>query len=200
MDKKVQRIKLNWGIPGIRLIVKKEIKGFRISLAALRKFYSLIKGYRRLEEKARIVQEEEETLKSKLVRLVVSHPGIAGLETTINNLRTSIYESHFREIVYDRELLKKSLGPAYEGVVLEDLRLTVTLTPDYPKEELIHFLKKFFIQEQIYKKLVKEEMILRVDETQLNKMIEEKQIQLLEGARNIQESVNWKIKTRLVKK
>lgn len=187
------------GIPRVMLIVKKGVERIKISLAAVQKFYSLIKKHRLIEHKEQLLQEKKETIKKILVNFVSSHPGLAGLETEANNLRTSIYESRSQEIIYDRCLLKKSLGPAYEGAVLEDLRLTVTLTSDYPKEELIQFLKKFFADEQVYKKLVKEEVILRVDEVKLKGMIEEKQIRLLEGSRNIQESSVWNVKTRMVK-
>jgi len=192
--------KISSSIPRVILMVQKGSEGIvRLSLAAAQKFYSLIKKYRLIEYGELILRAKKEPVKKALVKFVSLHPGLVGLETESNHLRTSIYESRSIEIVYDRNLLKKSLGSAYEGVVFEDLRLTVTLTSDYPKEELIQFLKKFFINEYIYKALVNEEIILRVDDVKLQGMIEEKQIQLLEGARNIRESSVWNVKTRMVK-
>lgn len=199
MAQKEKLERITSGIPGVMLMVKKGAERIKIPLDAIRKFYCFIKKHRLIEHKEQLLREKKETIKKILVKFVSSHPGLTGLETETNNLRTSIFESRSQEIIYDRGLLKKSLGPAYEGTVLEDLRLTITLTSDYPKEELIQFLKKFFDKEEIYKKLVKEEVILRVDEIKLKEMIEEKQIRLLEGSRNVRESSVWNVKTRMVK-
>lgn len=199
MAQKEKLERITSGIPGVMLMVKKGAERIKIPLDAIRKFYSFIKKHRLIEHKEQCLREKKETIKKILVKFVSAHPGLAGLETETNNLRTSIFESRSQEIIYDRGLLKKSLGQAYEGTVLEDLRLTITLTSDYPKEELIQFLKKFFDKEEIYKKLVKEEVILRVDEVKLKEMVEEKQVRLLEGSRNVRESSVWNVKTRMVK-
>jgi hypothetical protein len=199
MAQKEKLERITSGIPGVILMVKKRAERIKIPLDAIRKFYSFIKKHRLIEHKEQYLREKKETIKKILVKFVSSHSGLVGLETEANHLRTSIYESRSIETIYNQALLKKSLGPAYEGIAFEDLRLTITLTSDYPKEELIQFLKKFFDKEEIYKKLVKEELILRVDEIKLKEMIEEKQIQLLKGARNIRESSVWNVKTKMVK-
>ncbi len=199
MAQKEKLERITSGIPGVILMVKKGAERIKTPLDVIRKFYSFIKKHRLIEHKEQYLREKKETIKKILVKFVSSHSGLVGLETEANHLRTSIYESRSIETIYNQALLKKSLGPAYEGIAFEDLRLTITLTSDYPKEELIQFLKKFFDKEEIYKKLVKEELILRVDEIKLKEMIEEKQIQLLKGARNIRESSVWNVKTKMVK-
>lgn len=200
MAKKEKVVKVPSGIPGVMLVVKKEAENIiKVPFRAAQKFYSLIRKHRQIEAKEESLGGEKVTLKSSLVEFVSLHPGLTGLETEKDNLRTSIYESRSTETVYNREPLKKSLGVVYEGIVLEDCILTITLTPDYQKEKLIQFLKKFFYTEEIYKKLVREEVALRIDEEKLNQLITEKRVELQEGARVVQESVSWSVKTTYVK-
>lgn len=199
MAKKEKLVKIVSAIPGVMLVVKKGFEQIKVLSSKIQKLYILIQKYRKIEQKEQCLKAKKGVLKETIVELVSANPGLAGLETQKDNIRTSVYESHSQETIYNRELMKKSLGPAYEGTVLEDLKLTITLTPEYPKEELTQFLKKFFASDSAYKKLVKEKVILRVDEPKLNQLTEEKQIQLLEGARIIQKSSSWNIKTMAVK-
>ena len=199
MAQKEKLVKIVSAIPGVMLMVKKGFEQIKILSSKTQKLYILIQKYRKIEQKEQTLKTKKGVLKETIVELVSANPGLAGLETQKDNIRTSVYESHSIETIYNRELMKKSLGPAYEGTVLEDLKLTVTLTPEYPKEELTQFLKKFFASDSAYKKLVKEKVILRVDEPKLNQLIKQKQIQLLEGAKTVEESSCWNIKTTVVK-
>jgi hypothetical protein len=198
MAKKEKLTKIDSPIPGVMLIVKKGFEQIKILSSKVQKFYMLIKKYRRLEQKELCLKNKKGVLKEKIVEIVAANPGLAGLETK-DNIRTSVYESHSTEVIYDRELMKKSLGSAYEGTVLEDLKLTITLTPEYKKEEIIQFLKNFFASGSAYKKLVQEKVILRVDEPKLEQLIKQKQVQLLEGAKTVKESSTWNVKTTPVK-
>lgn len=199
MAKKEKLVKIVSTIPGIMLMVKTGSEQIKVLSSKIQKLYILIQKYRKIEQKEQYLKAKKGVLKETIVKLVATNPGLAGLETQKDNIRTSVYESHSRETVYNRELMKKSLGPAYEGAVLEDLKLTITLTPEYQKEELTRFLKNFFASDSAYKKLVKEKIILRVDEPKLNQLIKQKQIQLLDGAKTIEESSCWNIKTTVVK-
>jgi len=198
MAKKEKLVKIVSTIPGIMLMVKTGFEQIKVLSSKIQKLYILIRKYRKIEQKEQCLKTKKGVLKETIVKLVSSNPGLAGLETK-DNIRTSVYESHSQEMIYNRELMKKSLGPAYEGTVLEDLKLTITLTPDYSKEEITQFLKKFFASDSAYKKLVKEKIILRVDEPKLNQLIKQKQIQLLDGAKTVEESSCWNIKTTVVK-
>jgi len=198
MAKKEKLVKIVSTIPGAMLVVKKGFEQIKVLSSKIQKLYILIQKYRKIEQKEQVLKAKKGVLKETIIKLVSSNPGLAGLETK-DNIRTSVYESHSQEMIYNRELMKKSLGPAYEGTVLEDLRLTITLTPEYQKEELTRFLKDFFASDSAYKKLVKEKIILRVDEPKLNQLIKQKQIQLLDGAKTVKESSCWNIKTTTVK-
>lgn len=198
MGRKEKLARIDSAIPGVMLIVKNGSEQIKVLCSKVQKFYILIKKYRKLEQKEQCLQTKKGMLKEKIVEIAAANPGLAGLETK-DSIRTSVYESHKTETVYDRELMKKSLGPAYEGTILEDLKLTITLTPEYKKEEITRFLKNFFVSDSAYKKLVKEKVILRVDESKLNQLVKQKQIKLLEGAKTVEESSCWNVKTTAIK-
>lgn len=124
---------------------------------------------------------------------------LLGFQTEKDNLRTSLYESVTTTTTYNRDLLKKSLGESYPGIVHEDLQLTMVLTPENPKEEVIKHLKDV-LGEETYKKLVTEEIILRVDEKKLDEMVKARQVTLEHGAQVIDKKPSWSVKTTLVKK
>jgi hypothetical protein len=186
------------GIKGVWLVVEKGIEKLKISLPILKKFYTLIKEYRSVERKEEEIIEKKETLKEKLVSIVLANPGLKGLQTEADNLRTSIYKSK-AVIGYNREPLKKCLGPAYEGVVKEDLQFTIILTSDYNQDELVQYLHQFFKDENTYQKMVKEEILLRVDEEKLNELIIKGKVKLSEEATTEKKKSAWYVKTTLIK-
>ena len=197
---KKETIKIKSVIPGVDLLVKEEFEQIKIPLQTIKNFFSLVKMYRKVEEKENFLKEEKATLKELLVKIVSRFPGLEflGLQTKIDNLRTAVFKSVTKTITYNRELLKRSLGEAYPGVVAEDLQLTILLTPDTPKDEVIKTLKNLF-GEEAYKKVASEEIILRVDDDKLMQMVAQKQVALEGGARVVDEKISWHIKTTAVK-
>lgn len=198
--KKENIVKIESGIPGVSLVVKKETEQIKIPFQTIKRLFVLVRKYRKADDEAKYYSDEKTALKDKLVKIVSKFPqlDLLSLQTEKDNLRTTVYESVATTITYDRELLKKSLGESYPGVVHEDLQLTMVLTPENPKEEVIKSLKDV-LGEEAYKKLVKEEILLRVDEKKLDEMVNAQQVNLQEGAQTIDKKQSWSVKTTTVK-
>lgn len=200
MGAKEKTVKILSDIAGLFLVVKSGFEQMKIPVRVLSNLFLLVRDFRKLEETETHLKPDKADLKKRIVTIAAKYPGLAALETKKDQLRTLIFESVSTETVYNPELLKKSLGVIYSNVVTEDLKLTILLTPKYPKEELIQFVKKFFGDEETYKKTVTEKIIPTVDETKLNQLVEQKKVELLEGAAVINEDRSWTVKTIKVKK
>lgn len=197
MAKKKDTDLIESAIRGLMLVVEKGMKELKIHFPTLEKFYSLIRGYRKLEKREVRLKEEKQIIKEKLVGIITNTPGLKGLQTS-DNVRTVIFRTE-PEVDYNLGLLKESLGPAYEGVVSEDLMLTIMLTHDFPADELIKFLRKFFKNPETYKKMVEEEIVPRVDEEKLKTLVDSGRVTLKEGTKIEKKKATWNIKTTTIK-
>lgn len=185
-------------IKGMLLVVKKGIEELKIRFPALQNFYSLVKEHRKIEEKEKELEVKKESIKERLIKIILDFPGLKGLQTELDNLRTLIYQTE-AAVEYNREPLKEALGEVYEGVVKEDLKMTIILTHKYNKKKFIKYLRQFFKDEETYNKFVKEEIILRVDKKMLDDLVKQKKVKLPKKAITIKKEPSWQIKTLTVK-
>lgn len=182
----------------VLMVVKEGFEKIKISITKLKEFFVLVNQYRLTEKEETEIKLRKETLKRRMAKIVSHLPGLRGLQTIRDRLRTLVFQTG-PVLGYNLPLLKESLGAAYEGIVKEDLQLTIILTSDYNRENLIQYLHDFFGKEATYKKLVKEEIIPRIDEKKLNQLIEERKVQLKKGTLFEKKKPAWTIKTVLIK-
>jgi len=185
-------------IKGVLLIVDKSLEKLKIRFPTLQNFYALVKEHRKIEAKEEELAEKKESIKEKLIEIILGFPGLKGLQTELDNLRTLIYRTE-ASIEYNREPLKEALGEIYEGVVKEDLKLTIILTPKYNKEEVVKYLHQFFKDDEAYNKFVKEEIVLRVDKKMLDDLVKQEKVKLPKEAITIKKEPSWQIRTITVK-
>lgn len=185
-------------IKGMLLVIEKGVEELKIRFPTLQNFYTLVKEHRKIEAKEEELAEKNESIKEKLIKIILDFPGLKGLQTELDNLRTLIYQTE-PTVEYNREPLKEALGEIYEGVVKEDLQVTIILTPKHNREELIKYLRQFFKDEETFTKSVREEMILRVDKRKLSELIEQEKVELPKEAITIKKKPSWQVKTITVK-
>ena len=185
-------------IKGMLLVVEKGIEELKIRFPALQNFYSLVKEHRKIETKEEELAEKKESIKKKLIKIILDFPKLKGLQTELDNLRTLIYQTE-ASVEYNREPLKEALGEIYEGVVKEDLQVTIILTPKHNRKKLIKYLRQFFKDEETFNKSVKEEMMLRVDKKKLSELIKQEKVSLPKEAITVKKEPSWQVKTITVK-
>ncbi len=182
----------------VLLVVEKGVQDLKIPLGNMKNLNVFIRTYRLLEKREAELEDLKKIYKERLVDLMLRHPGLKGVQTLPDNHRTLVYQSD-GSYEYNLPLLKESLGEAYSGLVNEDLRLTIMLTPDYKQFLLLKILKSFFRTKEAYNKLVKEEVIPRVDEKKLELLIKEGKVRLKDGTRVETKKPAWHVKTTLIK-
>ncbi len=185
-------------IKGVLLVIT-EIDELKMRFSTQKKFHNLVMKHRKVGQRMDELKEELQIIKDKLVQIIIANPGLKGLQTVSNNLRTFISEKTKSAVAYNREPLKESLGEIYDGIVKEDLQFTIILTPEFNKDALTAYLKSFFQNEETYDKAVGTEIILRVDENKLAQLEMEGKVQLKEGAVIRDEETTWQVKTTSVK-
>lgn len=187
------------GIRGVLMVITEPLDELKMRFSTQKKFYNFTMEHRRTEKRMNGLKEKQQIIKDKLVKIVMANPGLRGLQTVSDNLRTSISQKTKSAVAYSREPLKESLGEIYDGIVKEDLQFTIILTPEFNKDALTAYLKSFFQNEETYDKAVGTEIILRVDENKLAQLEMEDKVQLKEGAVIRDEETTWQVKTTSVK-
>jgi hypothetical protein len=148
------------------------------------------------------LKSREESRANVVTGLAVSHEGLRGFTSERSNLSLTVFPSH--TVDWDRDKLKESLGVAYQTVVGEDLKATVSVplgqeTPFGPlasemvEKVLTAGFKDLGFSEEDITSIIRTEIDLRVDEARLGELITNNQVNLVEGTATVNEI--WKIRT-----
>lgn len=196
MAQKEKVMTVDTRIQGVWLVVTDVFE--KIASKTLTRFWKLVANHRQIEKQHESLEKKEDGLRRKLIEIVSQIPGLRGLQTQ-DGLRTNVFKSVKVTTTYNRELLKESLGAAYEAVVAEDLEITINLTPEHNQEEILEFLRKKFPGDE-FREVVRVKTKIRVDGEELKEKETQGQVSLKEGARVVEIDETWNVKTVLVKK
>lgn len=186
---------------GVILLFEKGVTPQEVPLPLLKRLFRISWLHFRRDKHVKEWEKKREKSKEKLVELIKLVNHLRGIESPIDKFRVLAYLAI--TWVYDRELMKKSLGAAYSSYVAEDLQLNILLPAEEPKirKSVIQAVKSALAEidkkrkqeiGKTYEELVSEEIKLRVREEDLEKAIRNGKVKLLKGAR--MPDLKWTVK------
>ena len=136
-----------------------------------------------------------------------THEGLRGVQSEEDNFVVSVFPRD--SVRWDHQLLKESTGIAYSSVVHQDLVVSISVPLGFQTEKgpiedqllrqvLTQALIDLGLKESDLQKIMDVNVVQRVDEKTLEKMIEDRKVTLLEGTKQIGRT--WAITVAPLKK
>lgn len=182
-------------------VMPTDIKGIALNVEAGKKLDILRKtigelaivGAEFAARKAQITElaEQQKEPEQEIKNLAQTHEGLRGVQSEPDNFKLNVFPKH--SIAWNTELLRESLGIAYESVVREDLSVSISIPHGYKTKKgplssellqaaLIKGLVGLGLPEAELSVIVDPQVVPRVDETKLADLLAEGRVSLLEGA------------------
>jgi hypothetical protein len=188
-------------LPGVQL--RKEPG---VLLDILRKtvttFYQVAKEFAKTHWQIRDLTGQQDLLREKIIDLVKGNEGLRGIISEEDNFVLTI--SPREKVSWDQKLLKKSLGIVYSAITREELVVNISIPVGFvtPKvtisEKLLSdvlskaLIENLGISQQDLKKIMRQEVVLSLDEKKLTEMINQGQVKLLPGTQTIE--IIWSVR------
>jgi hypothetical protein len=182
-------------LPGVKLRIEPGTK-LKILRKTIKSFYQTAKWFAEVYFHHKIVEENQEFLRMKIIEIVKEHEGLRGIISEKDNFILTVIPRE--KIIWDREQLKRSLGVAYSAVAREELMLTISIPADFSEEVVEKAIGKALLNLGIPEKLIQKEIRIVVDEKKITEMIEQGYLRLPEGAKTSE--ISWAVKVDRLKK
>lgn len=151
--------------------------------------------------------EQQKAPENKIKGIAMDTDGLRGIQSEPGNFILDVFPRD--TVIWNREVLKESLGMAYSSVVSEDLLAAVhipsgietnqgPLTTELMQAALIKGLVDLGLPEAQLSMIIDPQVVLTVNEAKLADMIAGGRVQLLEGAAEVTET--WAITVDPLKK
>lgn len=181
------------GVPGVWPSIPSDIVDL---------FYYRAKEYAGYDFQIKDLQQKLLPLRKEIIRIVKDNEEVLGISSAKDNFDLLIVPR--KKITWDRNLLRKSLGVAYSGVVTEkEIRLGISIPAELKTEVLIEAiheaLTKLGIPKKDLKRLIDSEIDIDVNEKRLEELIRRPRgLKLRAGTKK--ERTVWAIKVEPHKK
>lgn len=186
-------------IPGVSLRAEPSVE-LDILRKTMEELASLAKGYVKRKFQIDELTAQQKGPDKEIKTLAQTHEGLRGVQSEEDNFVLSVIP---RKIVtWDQSLLQESTGIAYSSFVHQDLAVSISVPLGFQTEKglledkllrqvLTQALIDLGLKENDLQKIMKMNVVQRVDEETLEKMIQDGRISLLEGTR--QTDTTWAI-------
>lgn len=185
--------------PRVELRVLKG-QGRTIPEEVLSSFLEVAKEYAEMKWKLDELTVAQKKRREKLLQFVSAIPGLRGVHSLRDGFSLLAVERE-KKVIWDRSLLKTSLGEAYPILVSEELVATISVPEQLTTEEKLRagvakLLAELGVPEADIPKLLKTELSLLIDTQKLESLLAEGRMELLPGTRETK--VDWAIEVDLV--
>ena len=190
--------------------VKTEIEGVEIRVVTgtapvvpvevVELFLGFAKKFMRNKEEIALMTKNNNELKEKVTRYVKAMTGFRGIRSSPDDFGLLAVQK--KDVTWDQELLKASLGVAYPTLVGEQFVGTITIPPGLISEKelregLERLLKDGGVPVADIPKLLATETVLLIDTDKLDELIEAKRVELLPGTQEVE--IGWTIEAERLK-
>lgn len=175
----------------------------KVRIEVVRALKEIARKYLTTHRQEKGAKGKLDKLKQQILEIIGQIPQLRGIEFSEEKVGLNFIP--VPNISYDKDLLKQGLGPFYPRVVKEEAAVELRLptggieTPtgiiriDELHNQLIETLKNRGMDEAQVRGLVNLSVKPKVNEEELNRLIDEGVVKLPEGARNV-EPPTWTIK------
>lgn len=212
MEKVEKKRKERFGVfptelPGVQLRIEPGIK-----LDVLRKtvesFYQLAKQFAEVKFQIDDLTDQQDPRREEIIGVAKEHEGLCGLTSEEDNFALTVTPKE--KTIWNRELLKESMGIAYSAVTREDLAVNVLIPVGFKTEKKITISEKVMakaisealanlgIAKEDLAKVMRQEINITLDEEKVAQMVNQGQIKLQKGAKTTE--ITWAVRVDRLKK
>ena len=194
-------------LPGVQLRIEPGVEP-DILQKTIEKFYQLSKQFAEVKFQIDDLDAQQTPRREEVIGVAKEHEGLRGLTSEEDNFVLTVIPRE--KIVWNRELLKESMGIAYSAVTREGLGVNVSIPVGFVTEKGITIseevmsgaigeaLTNLGISQEDLAKVMRKEVNLSLDEEKVTEMVNQGQIKLLEGAKTSE--ITWTVRVDRLKK
>lgn len=194
-------------LPGVQLRTEPGTK-LNIMRKTIENFYQLARQFAEIKFKIDKLTDQQASLRDEIIGLAKKHEGLRGLTSEVDNFVLTVIPKE--EIIWDRELLKESLGITYSAVVREDLIVNVTIPVGFRTKKGVTIsgevlekairkaLVNLGISEEDLTKVMRQEVNITPDEEKIAEMVNLGQVKLFTGTKTSE--ITWQARVDRLKK
>ena len=193
-------------IPGVSLRAEHDVE-LDILKRSIEELASLAKGYAERKFQIDKLTSQQKPPDKEIKGLAETHEGLRGVQSEEGNFVLNILPKD--SVTWNHPLLQESTGIAYSSVVHQDLVVSISVPLGFQTEKgpiedqllrqvLTQALIDLGLKESDLQKIMDVNVVQRVDEKTLEKMIEDRKVTLLEGTKQIGRT--WAITVAPLKK
>jgi predicted kinase len=194
-------------LPGVKLRIEPETK-LDILRKTIESFYQLAKEFARVKFQIDDLTNQQDSRREEIIGIAKEHKGLRGLTSEKDNFVLTVIPRE--KVIWNRELLKESLGIAYSAVTREELVVSisipigfvtekgVTISEEVMEKVIKKALTNLGIPREELTKVMRQEVNVTLDEEKLTEMVNQGQVKLLEGAKTSE--ITWQVRVDRLKK
>ena len=194
-------------LPGVQLRIEPGIK-LDILQRTIGSFYQLAKQFAEVKFQVDNLTEQQEPRREEIIGVAKGHEGLRGLISEEDNFVLTVTPRE--KIIWNRELLKESMGIAYSAVTREDLAVNVSVPVGFVTEKGVTIseevmakaigeaLANLGISQEDLAKVMRQEVNITLDEEKVTEMVNQGRVKLLEGAKSSE--ITWTARVDRLKK
>jgi len=194
-------------LPGVQLRIEPGIK-LDILQRTIGSFYQLAKQFAEVKFQVDNLTEQQEPRREEIIGVAKEHEGLRGLTSEEDNFVLTVTPRE--KIIWNRELLKESMGIIYPAVTREDLAVNVlvpvgfvtekgvTISEEVMAKAIGEALANLGISKKDLAKVMRQEVNITLDEEKVTEMVNQSRVKLLEGAKTSE--ITWQVRVDRLKK
>ena len=194
-------------LPGVQLRIEPGIK-LDILQRTIGSFYQLAKQFAEVKFQVDNLTEQQEPRREEIIGVAKGHEGLRGLISEEDNFVLTVTPRE--KIIWNRELLKESMGIIYPAVTREDLAVNVlvpvgfvtekgvTISEEVMAKAIGEALANLGISKKDLAKVMRQEVNITLDEEKVTEMVNQSRVKLLEGAKTSE--ITWQVRVDRLKK
>jgi len=194
-------------LPGVQLRIEPGIE-LDILRKTIESFYQLAKQFAEVKFQIDDLTDQQDPRREEIIGTAKEHEGLRGLTSEEDNFVLTVTPRE--KVIWNRELLKESMGIAYPAVTREDLAVNVLVPVGFPTEKGITIseevmakaigeaLTNLGISEEDLAKVMHQEVNISLDEEKVAEMVNQGRVKLLEGAKSSE--ITWAVRVDRLKK
>ncbi|MBU0999746.1 hypothetical protein KKG24_05655 [Patescibacteria group bacterium] len=183
--------------PGIKLdILRKKTESF----------YQLARQFAEGKFQIDDLTDQQAPWREEIIGAAKEHEGLRGLTSEEDNFVLTVAPRE--KIIWNKDLLKKSMGIAYSAATREDLAVNVsvgfvtekgvTISAGVMAKAISEALVNLGISQKDLAKVMRQEVNISLDEKKVTEMINQGQLKLLKGAKTLE--ITWTVRVDRLKK
>lgn len=194
-------------LPGIQLRVEPGVQ-LDILRQTIDNFYNWAKEFAKTDFRINHLADQQKIRKEEIIGVAKGHEGLRGLKSEKDNFILTVIPRE--SIIWNRDVLKESMGIAYPAVTREALAVNVSIPVGFVTEKGITISEEVMakaigealidlgISREDLAKVVRQEVNISLDEKKLTEMITQGQVELLPGAKTVE--IVWSLRVDPLKK